>query len=602
MNTVVFDIETDGLYHQATKLHCISIKVNDSPTKVYTSHPIKGSDGTLEDGLDILANADLLIGHNIINFDLPTIKKLYWWWDYSGKLLDTLICTKLRYPNVVESDMNRKSLPPKLKGKYSLKAWGYRLRLLKDEFEESWEKLTPTMVTYCRQDSEVTYALYQRLLKDGLPPQEAIDLEQDFARIISRQEKFGVTFDIKKAQQLHIQLLKTRDELTEQLSDFKYIIKRGIVKKPTRSMTQTKGLPCPRRTFKDVPYCDVSFIPFNIGSRQHVTQMLKEKYGWKPLEYTDKGTPKINEEVLNELPYPEAKLIANYLTVTKLLGQLAEGDKSWLNYYNKDTGRLHGSVDTLGAITRRCTHSRPNIAQVPSSRAFLGKECRELFTVPQGKKIVGCDMSGLELRIFAHYLARYDGGAYADVILNGDIHTYNQNSARLPTRDMAKTMIYATLYGAGNEKIGQIVGGGEKEGKNIKETFRKNLPAYKKLADNVIEVVKKTKTLKALDKNPYHIKSQHSALNVLLQGAGALVCKKWCIIADRLLSSKYKIGEQWEFIMNVHDEFSIECDEDIAEDIASIVQGATTLAGEEFNLRIRLDGEAKIGNNWYDVH
>ncbi len=599
---LVFDIETDGLYHQASKIHCISIKINDGPTKVYTSEKIKGSSGNIEDALHLISSADTIIGHNIINFDIPVIKKLYWWWDFEGNIFDTLKISELRYPNIIESDFKRKSIPPKLKGRYSLKAWGFRLRVLKDEFEESWDNLTEEMVEYCRQDAEVTYALFKKLNEDGLPPNEAIELEQMFATIISRQEKYGVMFDINKAKELHIKLLEEKDRLTDELSEFKYVIKRGAVRSPTRNMVQIKGQIAPRRTFKGIEYCDVEFIPFNIGSRQHITTVLKEKYKWKPTEFTDKGTPKVNEEVLNALPYKEAKHIANYLTVVKLLGQIAEGENSWLNYYNKDTKRIHGGVSTLGAITRRCTHSRPNIAQVPSPRAYMGKECRELFIVPKGKKIVGCDMSGLELRIFAHYLAKYDGGKYADVILNDDIHTYNQHSAGLATRDMAKTMIYATLYGAGYEKIGEIVGGGAKEGKKIKDNFIKNVPAYGKLLEAVLQTVEKTKTLKALDKNPYYIKSNHSALNVLLQGAGALVCKKWAIIANDLISRKYTVGKQWEFIMNIHDEFSIECDEDIAEDISKIVQDATTLAGEVFNLRIRLDGEAKIGNNWYEVH
>lgn len=602
LDVVVFDIETNGFYNIATVVHCISIKVNDQPTEVYTAFPIKGSAGTIEEGLEILSNADVLVGHNIINFDLPVIKKLYWWWDYKAELVDTLLATQLKYPNVIAKDRLRTHLPRTLIGKYSLKAWGYRLKILKGEFEESWEKLTEEMVVYCRQDTDVTYALYRRLVKDGLPPKEALDLEQSFATIISRQEKFGVVFDIEKARKLHIKLISEKDRLTEELGEFSHIVKQGKVVVPKKNVVYRANQIAPKRVFKDVPYCTVTFIPFNIGSRQHITKMLQNKYGWKPIEFTDTGTAKINAEVLNELPYKEAKQVADYLTVTKLLGQIAEGDKSWLNHYDNKTGRIHGSINTLGAITRRCTHSRPNVAQVPSARAYLGQECRELFTVPKGKKIVGCDMSGLELRIFAHYLARYDGGTYADVILNGDIHTHNQKSAGLPTRDMAKTMIYATLYGAGNEKIGYIVGGGAKEGNKIKKTFKKNLPAYSKLADAVGLAVDKNKTLKALDGNEYFIKSKHSALNVLLQGAGALVCKKWCVIADDLLKKKYTIGKQYEFIMNVHDEFSIECDEEIAEDIGKIVQGATTLAGEAYNLRIRLDGEAKIGNNWYDVH
>jgi len=269
----------------------------------------------------------------------------------------------------------------------------------------------------------------------------------------------------------------------------------------------------------------------------------------------------------------------------------------------KDDGRIHGSIDTLGAVSRRCTHSRPNVAQVPSPRAYMGKECRELFTAAKGKKLVGCDMSGLELRVFAHYMAKHDGGAYAEVILNGDIHTYNQEAAGLPTRDMAKTMIYGTLYGGGDAKIGEIVKGTAKDGKRIKDAFKNNVPAYATLLEGVQAAVKKNGTLKALDGNPYFIRSPHSALNTLLQGAGALVCKQWQIETDKeLQKAGYVPGVDYEFVACVHDEFTTECREEIAEDVARITESCTTKAGEYFNLRIKLDGEAKIDNNWYGIH
>lgn len=604
--TVLFDLETDGLIREVTQIHCgVCYILEEDRYLTYTSRPIKGSDGTIEDMLELLSNADILVAHNGVKYDIPVIKKLYWWWSYKGKLLDTLLMSKLAYPNIALTDANRKTMPPKLKGGHSIASWGYRLRKLKGDYgkqDNAWDILTEDMITYCLRDVEILVKIYQQLLTKNIPEQ-ALWLEHEFAKIIARQEQHGVYFNIKDAQALHIELLEESETITKEMKEtFGYIVKQGEVVTPKNNRTEVKGKPCPVRYYKDVPYCRVEFEEFNPGSRDQIFKVLSDKYGWKPTEYTEKGSVIVNEGILEGLEYPEAKLLNRYLTLRKLLGQLAEGDNAWLKCVDYNTSRIYGSVDTLGAVSRRCTHSRPNMAQVPSPRAFKGKECRQLFTVPKGKKIVGCDMSGLELRVFAHYLARYDKGKYASVILNEDIHTYNQKAAGLPTRDNAKTFIYGTLYGAGDAKVGLIVGKDAVEGKRLKDMFKRNVPAYKNLVEDVDKVYKKVKTLKALDGNPYFIRSAHSALNTLLQGAGALLCKVWLIIANEELSKKYTQGKQFEFVLNVHDEFSTECDEDIAEDVAKIVQECTRKAGEYFNLRIQLDGEAKIGNNWYDVH
>lgn len=616
--TAIFDIETNGLYQEATELHCISIKVvnDDKETKtyVYTSKPIGNTDGTIEDGLLVLKIADLLVGHNIINYDIPVIKKLTGI-DLTNEVLDTLLLSKLMYPDMMLKDMKRKSIDGKMKGGHSLKAWGQRLRFMKGTYgeqEEAWEKLTPDMIEYCRQDTELTHKLYHHLLKQSnFPPKEAIWLEQEFAKIISRQEKYGCYFDMDKAKALHINLLQEADEAEAELYKIFTPLKDWVPLKEHPKVTKS-GTPNKNHlnqvklgaTYNDnLEWGRWKEVVFNPGSRQHIARWLSEVYDWKPTEFTEKGSIIINGDMLDKLEFPEGKTLAHYFNVKKLLGQLAEGKNAWLKTVNESTQRIHGSVDTLGAVSRRCTHSRPNMAQVPSGRAYKGHEARELFTVPKSKKLVGCDMSGLELRVFAHYLARFDGGEYAKVILTEDIHTYNQKAANLPTRDMAKTMIYGTLYGAGNQKIGEIVGGSENEGKKIKESFQRNVPAYTKLLQQIDKVYKKTKTLKALDGNPFHIRSTHSALNTLLQGAGALLCKIWLIETDQALQKVgYIPGSDYEFVLNVHDEFSNECNEEIAEEVARITEECCQKAGEFFDFRIKLEGEAKIGNNWFDVH
>ena len=612
--TTIFDIETDGLYDEATKIHCISIKVDDAPTEVYAALPLDGVAGTIEQGLALLSKADLLVGHNIINFDIPVILKLYPQWTYNGRH-DTLILSRLVYPNISLTDANRKTIPPKLKGSHSLKAWGYRLRKYKGEIESQWHTLTTEMVEYCRQDTEVTHALYEKLLKANTPA-EAIWLEQEFAKIMHRQERYGVWFDLAKAKQLHVDLLVEVEEAEQELfkvfTPLKQWTRKEYPLKPYKQdgsksqvLLNQELLGCHRNKKDEWGY--YKEIYFNPSSRQHIALWLKSVYGWKPTEHTETGQPVINESVLEKLDFPEGKILAHYFNVTKMVGQLAEGKNAWLKMVKGDQ-RIHGRVNTLGAVSRRCTHSNPNMAQVPSSRAYKGHEARELFGVPKGKKLVGCDADGLELRTLSHFMARFDSGLYSKAVDEGkkedgtDIHTLNQKSAGLPTRDAAKTFIYAFLYGAGDGKIGEIVGGSAEDGKKLKEKFFKKLPAIRSLVELVARVYKDTGMLRALDGNPYHIRSAHSALNTLLQGAGALVMKYYVIFLDRSLSARFTAGINYEFVLNVHDEVQIECDEEIADEVAKLAEEAFDDVTKYLKFRIPLRGTASIGNTWAETH
>lgn len=615
MKNVIFDIETDGLYYEATTIHCIAIKIENEKTLVYTSRPIEGSEGSIEEGLALLGTSTCLIGHNIINFDIPTIKKLYPDWEYTGEVLDTLIISKLKYPNLMVTDSNRKKMNPKLKGSHSLKAWGQRLGNYK-EVHEDWTRLSEEMVEYCRQDVEVNYSLYMRMVQRGLPPQEAIDLEQDFATIITRQEHYGWKFDIEKAQELHVRLLKEAEEAEEKLYQVFTPLQDWVSlnEAPKFNKDGSISVRYQKQLLKGAQYNDdldwgyFKEVVFNPGSRQHIARWLQEVYNWKPKEFTEKGSIIINEKILESLGFPEGKILAHYFNVRKVIGMVAEGNNAWLKMVKSD-GRIHGGVDTLGAVSRRCTHRNPNVAQVPSGRAYMGKECRELFTVPKGKKLVGCDADGLELRTLSHYMAKFDGGDYARAVDEGkkengtDIHTLNQMGAGLPSRDDAKTFIYAFLYGAGDGKLGEIVGGNSKEGKRLKEKFFRQIPAIKQLVEAVQDTVKKAGTLKALDGNPYYIRSSHSALNTLLQGAGALVMKYYNIEADTNFQKKGWIpGVHYEQVGSIHDECQWEVDEDIVDEFAKEAARSFDDVTTKLNFRIPIRGSADIGNNWYDTH
>ncbi len=353
---------------------------------------------------------------------------------------------------------------------------------------------------------------------------------------------------------------------------------------------------------KGVPTEKVKVIEFNPSSRQHIAKCLIDKYGWVPKAFGDDGQATVDESILDALPYPEAKVISEYLTIEKRIGQLAEGRQAWLKLVGAD-GRIHGSVFTNGAVTGRATHLNPNVAQVPAVRSPYGAECRALFHVPKGKKLVGADASGLELRCLAHYMARYDGGDYAAKLLQGDIHTENQKAAGLATRDEAKTFIYAFLYGAGTDKIGSFFCVGPELGKKIKLRFLKQVPELKAAAQGYRNQINKRAALVGLDGRLLRVRSAHASRNVLLQGAGAILMKKAIVIFDRLAADQGLIpGLHYEHVAWVHDEIQIEADEDKADLVGKLLVEAMEEAGRSFRFRCPITGEYKVGRNWAETH
>lgn len=450
----IFDIETNGLLDKLDTIHCIAVTNTDTGEIIRAND--HGSEHTIEATLKWMMEVECLIGHNILRFDIPAIQKVYPWFQPKGRLLDTLAMSRLIYANLKELDFayRRKhpDFPGQLIGSHSLEAWGIRLgewkgdyaKLMKEQGRDPWAEWNQDMDDYCEQDVVVTHKLWDRLLSRGFS-EESIQLEHDVARILARQEAYGVLFDEEVAWKLSEELLVRRAELTDQLTKAfpPWMRAGGPTKAPKRSQRRKVSAPVGEyhaQYTKDAEYTPIEQTVFNPGSRQHIADRLIAKYDWKPKQYTNSGQVQIDESVLEGLKYPEAKLLNEYLLVEKRLGQITEGKQAWVKAVEAD-GRIHGRVNTMGAVTGRMTHSSPNLAQVPKVGSPYGEECRSMFTVPAGKKLVGCDASGLELRCLAHYMGRWDGGAYAHVILNGDIHSENQKAAGLPTRDNAKTFI-----------------------------------------------------------------------------------------------------------------------------------------------------------------
>jgi DNA polymerase I len=530
--------------------------------------------------IPLIENSDKVIGHNLIGFDAGVLKRCWGVKIPAAKAIDTLILSRLYNPNI--------------EGGHSLAAWGERTGQKKTDYAQAYVDKTGLLASYrwdnpdlellyeyCKDDVAAlvaTYEMVNKMLDKEKFSEQSIKLEHDVAIIIQRQKEHGFKLDIKKAQGLLAMLQGKMVDIENELQVvFPPYIETGRKNKRT-------GAP-----LKDI------VTPFNAGSRQQIAERL-EKLGVKFTKKTEKGAVIVDETVLASIALPEARLLSEYLMLQKRVAQIG----SWLEEV-KDTGRVHGSVITNGAVTGRMTHSSPNMAQVPNKGSPYGEDCRELWIVDDGNVLVGADASGLELRMLAHYMK---DDAYIKTVCEGsskdgtDVHTQNQKAAGLATRDEAKTFIYAFLYGAGSEKIGKIVGGNARDGQKLIESFLSNTPALKTLRNNVSKYASKG-FVPGLDGRKIWVRSEHSAVNSLLQGAGAIVMKQALVLLDQELRKK-KVW--YGFCVNVHDEWQIETKEKDGELVGKLAVQSIQKAGELLGLRCPVSGEFNIGKTWRDTH
>jgi len=435
-NAYVFDLETNGLYNDVNEIYCLVIyDIKGERTITY------GPD-SIDAGLEHLAKGDILIGHNIIFYDIPVIRKLYPIYTFrTVQLIDTLVCARLIWPTevlLVQDNEADYEIPSKLKGSASLKAWGYRLLDNKIDFKD-FSAYSEEMAAYCRQDVQVTYKLFNYIQKQNYS-KTALNLEHAFAQAINDQVIEGFPFDIDASLDLVDKLRQRKEELDQ-------ILQQMFPPIPMESTFIPKVNNEKRGYVKGVPFVKETKQKFNPGSRQQIVERLCAKYGWVPEKTTEKGNPIVNDDVLESLTFPEAKALVEYQLIKKRLGQIADGQNAWLKLVNKEDNRIHGDVITNGCITGRCSHKNPNMAQVPGVYSPYGKECRALFHVPKNYLLMGVDAKALELRCLAGYLARWDKGEYAALVVDPeiDIHTYNQERFGVSTRDISKRLLYACV-------------------------------------------------------------------------------------------------------------------------------------------------------------
>jgi len=597
---LVFDLESDGLYDKVTKVHCIVIHdIGSNETFSY------GPD-CIADAIAHLATADVLIGHNIIFYDIPVLNKLYSF-TTTSKIIDTLICTRLIWPKekLYELDLEQYSeVPPHLRGSASLKTWGWRLADHKIEFKD-FSEYSSEMLAYCKQDVVVTTKLWDHIVKQSYPL-SALKVEHDFAIAINKQIRAGIPFDVDACLDLVDDLRTKQSKLETELKEVFPPIQHHTWFTP-KVNNKNRGY------VKGVPFEKIRTEQFNPGSRQQIVDRLKQKYGWQPEKTTEKGNPILDDEVLEKLPYPEAKPMAEYMLVKKRLGQIADGNNAWLKLVNHDSGRMHGDVVTNGCVTGRCAHRYPNMGQVPAGYSAYGKECRSLFHAPQGWNMIGIDAKALELRCLAGYLALYDDGEYARVVTNPDIdiHVYNQERFGVATRDISKRLLYACLYGAGNLKAGTIIEPNEKDedvlrkaGRTAINSFMEGVPALKQLKEKIDSNLAHRGHLIGLDRRILYCRSAFKGLNVLLQSAGAILMKQVVINIHNNIEQNLGLlhGKDWEQVLMIHDEVQIVCKPQYTECIREQAMMAFPQAQNFFGFQCEIEGDSRVGSNWSETH
>ena len=589
MTTLIADVESDNIWPALTKLWCIQI--GDADGEDVTVYADQEGFPPIAEAIERLKAADRYVFHHGLGFDMWAINKFYPGTIERSKLFDTLVAARLMEPE---------------ERAHSLDDWGQRLGVLKGKYQGDFQTFDDHLVEYAKQDIVVTRALYHKV-REVEEWGHSLQLEHDVAFNIILQERNGWQFNVAGAQELDATLRGEMAQLEADLrKSFPPIAHVTISKATNRKLGYVKGQP---RTKWEM---------FESGSRHHIARRL-QALGWRPQSFGKDGTPTVDEKILAEMPWPEAKLLLKFLRTQKLLGQLSDGKNGWLKMVQPD-GRIYGRVNPNGAVTGRMSHFKPNIAQCDKDERM-----RRLWTARPGWKLVGCDADALEARLLGHYLARYDGGAFVKVLLEGkkedgsDIHSRNRDAVRSAgfavDRDGSKTLLYALIYGAGDWKLAATVKDNLRAiGKPIPKIphkemgllVRRALARSMKGIDTLIEQIKKASErgyLTGLDGRHLYVRSDHAALNTLLQSAGSCCMKRALVLFMNEAETQGAIhGVDFGLVGNIHDEIELEAPPSSAECFGKEMAYSIQLAGEYYNLRCPLSGAYAVGDNWHDCH
>lgn len=597
MRDVVFDIEANGFLDEATDIHCISVSENGDEPICFSGPSMVG------ESLRWLNGATNLIGHNIIRYDLPLLKKLKGWEPMVGtNIRDTFLLSRMAFPDIMARDARRKKIPKKYWGKYSLRAFGHRLDMHKGDHDD-FSVFTPEMGDYCDQDVRVSTYLWTRLKSEGISA-DAVIMETHFAELAFRMEQVGIGFDRGAAIDLFKVLDEKRDEVLEALVDLVPPAQTEMKTPqywidPVTDVHFTKKYDAPSGIRKElIPGpMKIKETHFNPMSRPQVAEFLVTK-GWEPTAKTPTGQVRIDESILTQIPdIPEASLIADLYRIQKIFGMVAGDKKGWIGL--ERDGRIHPQIKTLGAYSGRTSCVNPNLQQVPSARLPYGKECRALFVAPRQSLLVGCDAKSLEVRCFAHYMAKFDNGNFAEVVLRGDIHQANADMMDCD-RQTAKNTFFALIYGASSRKIAAMLDIPLRRASALVTRLFEERPAMLTLISRIKKKAAMSGHLVGLDGRILRPRSEHSAVNLLIQSAGACVSKRAALNLDFKI-----VANRWEdthIVGFIHDEIIVEVPDDSVRQVMRAAEASFKDTTQQFKLNCPMDGSAQLGKNWSEIH
>lgn len=710
--TLIFDVETDGYLEHLTRIHCLTIQEYETGKK--WSFRRNKQEDTIAEGVRMLEQAETIVGHSILHFDIPAIEKVYPWYDSPALIRDTLPMARLIFGDQKEKDFvlwKRKRLPGSSIGWHRLVDWGHRLGLHKGDYVammkakglDPWAEWNQDQEDYCDNDVAITVKLW-RHLKTRIYPHDVITFEHQTHDLAGVMQTHGFMLDVEGAKKLSDEIetesLELQKKAVKYFGSWYAPSKKRIVKMrwddPSGKNKEKKfeeprsefgesydravwaevTVPANNRHFKKpfkvnkrtgeeslnsnvtagAAYTAIKLKTFNPASRDNVVDRFTTVYKWEPIDFTDGGAPSVSDDVLRTLigHIDMAEELAEIFYLNKRLGQIKTGKNAWLKLVDKN-GFLHPRLNTGGTISGRCSHSQPNIGQVPSvmvvnvmnkdgtyNKQVLNKDdnipitdcfyedgtvkksvvlkgrlgrhgwdCRNLFIVPEGWTLVGCDLEGIELRCLANLSCPFDNGYLIDLILGGDIHTANQDAAGLSTRDDAKTFIYALIYGAGDAKIGSIVKPlatteeQRKIGSSLKEKFFLNMPGLAKVVKKISKEARSRGTIIGLDQRPLYVRGIHAALNLRLQSDAAVIAKRWLISSEQaFLDAGYDHGwgGDFVFVAFVHDEIQIAVRKPLIGFAEKTLVDCALRAGEFYDFRMPTDAKSKHGQTWAETH
>lgn len=620
------DLEANGLLDTATRVHCGVFKELDGTVRKFRPHE------TL-DMLDYLDTVDVLVMHNGIGYDWPLLKKLYNW-TYKGKKVDTLILSRLLNPKR-QLPFN---CPNKKAGPHSIEAWGYRVGRGKPEHND-WENFSEEMLHRCTEDVEILHLVYDVLLKEmkGGKWKQAVLLTFELFENLQKQEEYGWLVDkehmqacvhqldrwVERIDKAVIQFLPNVLEICESKKEGQYnYIKKPFLKSGAYSESVVRwyadnGI---RSVDHPVvgPFSRIAFRKTNLNSNEETKDFLLA-LGWEPKEWnTNDDGERTSPKLSKDDPFEGINGALGRLVAKRVQCRQRKSIIEGLLEIVRPNGDIASRVANL-AETGRATHR--GIVNIPGAKSFYGKQMRQTFVARAGKILVGTDSDSCQIRMLC---GRMNDPVYTDNVLNGkkedgtDIHSVNMRAAGLNSRDDAKTFFYGFLFGAGDAKVGKIVRGSAQDGKRLKEQFLNGLPALGRLMEELQAEWRRNAKQRfnpqwnrmeyfdgwvtGLDGRPIFIKSEHAILVYVLQSDEAIMMTKAYNLLWERLSAKYEYGRQFGVVCWYHDEYTIECDEDIAEDVKQISEQCIVDAALFYNIACPHKGDGKIGKNWYSIH